>query len=1013
MARGCGVGLGLVVGAVLAVSSPIARAVDGVWTNPGSGNWSEAGKWKDGVIADGVDSTAAIAAPITTSTNVVTLDGSREIGSLVFSDPASQNNDWTLSDASNDTVTLTLTNTVGDAPAIVVSNSAAYVDVALAGGQGLLVLGNPGQAKYLVLRRTNTYSGVTTIRRGEVLLGTNALAGGAAGALGTDSSAIQVGDAGTLPSDNLGLRLTKLVTFERDIEVNNVGSNVTIGAGDDISAFNRTFRGSIRLNRDVYISNGSNGKISLEGLISGGGGITINPYGTALSTVDIYNTNTFSGPTVISKGVVNIYTNAISGENGALGNATSEVILGDARTGGVLIELYVKPGLTFGRSIWVPAVGAGNSVSIGAMNAGTVRFTGDIRIDRRVLLRAPTTAYRPVFSGTISGTGTVETSGTGEIVLDGTNTFTGDFIHSVGNCRVYIGQNIAAGQPGPLGHSTNPVYFRLAGPNLHYLWVTNTLLFSRAIRIEEGVRTQLGTAYALIYPEFSGDIDYAGDLVFSAADSSQIRVSGRLTTSTNSLTIAGVASQGNLVFVTNPSNRLGGAVSIGQAARLVVESSGAMHGATQIVLSAASGVNPTALFAGDGVTLTQAVYMPLTLYAASTLVDIGMRTNGAAVFAGPVSLFRTNTTPIVNFTAPSGGVARFTQPVGGFFQMRKTGLGTVSLEGAGGWTNDTELTAGTLRGVDGVGLPAASRLVFAPGNAAGGVLESRGTFTRSLGPDAGQVYWSTNTSGHGGFAAYGGKLTVDLNGGGADTLLWGGTTGFVRSGNQLRFGSPYADSEVEFVDHIDLTNAGTIVVYDNPATRSDKVTLSGVLSGGKALTKSGPGVLALDALNTVTGAVTISSDGGTLLVNGELPASGGTLTVNSNGFLGGTGTIRTRTIVMRDGSGFDWADEPGMLTITNRLIFPTNGVFRFVYGPGGAARVHCAGTLTLPTNATVVITPLGGFAPVSAVILSSSNTVGDPSGWTLVSNSLGYVISRFGQNVVLWRGGKGGLISIR
>lgn len=1000
-------------GVVLAVSVPTVPAADGVWTNPGSGNWSESGKWKDGVVADGADATATIAASITVNTNAVVLDSSRQIGTLAFSDPSTQNNEWTLSDATNDAVSLTLTNTTATPPTIIVSNSAAYIDVVLAGGQGLLVQGGPGLARYLVLRRTNTYAGATTIRCGEVLLGTNALAGGLPGSLGTDVSPIQIGDAGTLDSDNLGLRLSKFVTLERDIDVNSYGSNVIIGAADDTSAFNRTFRGRIRLGRDVFVTCGSNGRIGLESLVSGSGGLTINPYGNSQSTVDIYNTNTYSGATVVSRGVLNIHTNVIAGENGALGNATSDVVLGDGLTGGNPISLFVRPGLTFSRGIRVPAAGVGNSVYIGAMNVGTVRFTGDIRADRRVLLTAGTTAYRPVFSGTISGTGTVETSGTGEIVLEGTNTFTGDFVHSVGNSRVYIGQGVASGQPGPLGNSTNPVYFRVAGPNLHYLWATNTLVFSRAIRIEDGARTQLGAANALTYPEFSGDIDFAGELAVYAADNAQLRLSGRLTTATSTLFVAGNSSLANLVFVTNPSNRLSGAVSIGQAARLVVESSGALHGATQIVFAASSGVNPSALFAGDGVTLTQAVYMPLTLYAASTLVDIGMRTNGAAVFAGPVSLFRTNTTPIVNFTAPSGGVARFTQPVGGFFQMRKTGLGTVSLEGAGGWTNDTELTAGTVRGVDGVGLPAASRLVFVPGNAAGGVFESQGTFTRSLGPDAGQVYWFTNNTGHGGFAACGAKLTVDLNGGGPDNLLWGSTTGFVRAGNQLRFGSPYADSEVEFVDNIDLTNAGTIVVYDNPATRADKVALSGILSGGRPLTKSGPGVLALDAVNTVTGAVTVSSDGGALLVNGELPANGGTLTVNSNGFLGGTGTIRTRTIVMRDGSGFDWADEPGMLTITNRFSFPTNGVFRFGYGPGGAARVHCASTLTLPTNATVVIAPLGGFAPVSAVILSSSNTIGDPSGWTLVSNSPGYVISRFGQNVVLWRGGKGGLISIR
>jgi autotransporter-associated beta strand protein len=438
----------------------------------------------------------------------------------------------------------------------------------------------------------------------------------------------------------------------------------------------------------------------------------------------------------------------------------------------------------------------------------------------------------------------------------------------------------------------------------------------------------------------------------------------------------------------------------------VVEASGAVHGATQIVYSAASGVNPSALFAGGGVTITQAIVMPLSAYAPSTLVDLGMRTNGVAVFSGPVTLTRINTAPIFNFTAPLNALARFTAPVTGFFVMRKTGVGTVAFENVNSWTNDSDISAGTLWAVDGVGLPSASRLQFT-----GGVLESTGVFNRVLGLGPGQVAWRTAAA-HGGFSAQGGKLTVDLNNDGPNPLTWG-SFGFVSNNTQLRFNSPLADNTVEFVDPLVINAGVTFHAYDNPAVRSDKAVLSGVLSGSGGFAKNGPGTLVLAATNTLAGNLAVNADGGTLLVNGELPSNVSTLTVYSNGFLGGSGTIRTRTVTMLPGSGFDWADDPGTLTITNSFAFPSNGVFRFVSTEAGASKVVSGSRLTLPPSATVDVQILDGFPPPSAVILSSTNTVGSVDGWTIANNSwYNYALVKTGHDVILQRRSKGTVITL-
>jgi hypothetical protein len=186
-----------------------AFAVDGTWTNNGGGNWSDTGKWKDGVVADGADGTAAFRVSIVANTHVATLDVSRAVGTLITSDAISQDNFWTLSDGGNAAISLTFANTTADTPLIISSNRMTYLNVPLAGSQGLVLnsksLLSPDYG--IVLGRTNRYTGVTTIRVGEIRVGTNAPAG-APGAFGQDTSAIQIGDANTLPTDILGLRLS-------------------------------------------------------------------------------------------------------------------------------------------------------------------------------------------------------------------------------------------------------------------------------------------------------------------------------------------------------------------------------------------------------------------------------------------------------------------------------------------------------------------------------------------------------------------------------------------------------------------------------------------------------------------------------------------------------------------------------------------------------------------------------------------------------------------------------------
>lgn len=195
--------------------------------------------------------------------------------------------------------------------------------------------------------------------------------------------------------------------------------------------------------------------------------------------------------------------------------------------------------------------------------------------------------------------------------------------------------------------------------------------------------------------------------------------------------------------------------------------------------------------------------------------------------------------------------------------------GTVVLTASNTYGGPTLIQGGALQAADGQGLPTASNLVLN-----GGVLETHGTFTRSLGAGAGQVDWYA-----GGFSAHGGKLLVTLGdpaGGPYTPMVWAsyGTPSFVREGMVL--GSQTADSEVEIPHSIDLNGAlHDVKVIDNPASSADFATLSGALSNG-AISKSGKGKLVLS---------NSANDLSAVLVND------GILSLASAGALGSSGSI--------------------------------------------------------------------------------------------------------------------------
>jgi autotransporter-associated beta strand protein len=130
----------------------------GAWIADASDVWSQTNDWSGNAVANGVNETADFSTINITADRTVTLDSSRTIGFLKFSDTAGANN-WTLAGANGSV--LTLDTGSATAPLITVTNTAA-ISASVTGTNGFTKTG-PGT---LILSGNNPLTGTLFIDTG-------------------------------------------------------------------------------------------------------------------------------------------------------------------------------------------------------------------------------------------------------------------------------------------------------------------------------------------------------------------------------------------------------------------------------------------------------------------------------------------------------------------------------------------------------------------------------------------------------------------------------------------------------------------------------------------------------------------------------------------------------------------------------------------------------------------------------------------------------------------------------
>jgi fibronectin-binding autotransporter adhesin len=324
-------------------------------------------------------------------------------------------------------------------------------------------------------------------------------------------------------------------------------------------------------------------------------------------------------------------------------------------------------------------------------------------------------------------------------------------------------------------------------------------------------------------------------------------------------------------------------------------------------------------------------------------------------------------------------------------------------------------------------LPVTSNLSFAgPDQFTGGVLQTSGTFSRQVGSADTGVQWT----GSGGFAAYGGPLTVTL---GASSTLGGelvwGANGFVPFGSSLIFGSAMSNNMVTFTNPIDITGGtASILVGNNGDPAGSVATMSGVIAGSGGLSINGGGfngTLILTAINTYTGPTEIQSGTLSLGGSGSIASSSG-LTVDPGATfdisgttagvsiptLSGTGTVALggKELTVNQTSTFGGSLVDGSGGVGGSLIVSGSGTVLTLTGTN-----TYTGDTTIDSGATLGLSGLGSIANSTPVIdngafdISQSTTIiiGTLSGAAITTLS-GNGTVNLGSNLLMITAGAAG-----
>ena len=294
---------------------------------------------------------------------------------------------WTV--ASGGTLSVTAPVVTGGF-ALTLANTGSASIGGIISGTGSLTKNNTGT---LNLSGVNTYSGGTTINQGTVTVTQNTgLGTGALSVNNTNTTA-----AGTATILNLP-----------------TGTNFTVGSlSGSVSTTSVTGTNTVTINTASGYSFGITQTAvgTYAGVLAGSGTLSLASASTTAGVLTLSGTNTYSGGTVINGGTIAL------GNASALGSISGNLNMQSGSTSVPTLDIT-----TFSPTVGVVTVGA----------SGVIKSTGSTTAS--LTASAFNITSGTIISAVLAGSGTLTKTGSGALILQGANTYTGPTV--MGNATV-------------------------------------------------------------------------------------------------------------------------------------------------------------------------------------------------------------------------------------------------------------------------------------------------------------------------------------------------------------------------------------------------------------------------------------------------------------------------------------------------------------------------------------------------------------------------------------------------
>ena len=608
---------------------------------------------------------------------------------------------------------------------------------------------------------------------------------------GTNSltSGYVIGSAG----DFLGLQSGGTIT-----------DNAVNGAADQIDT-NLTLGGPAT----ITVSSSATGLI-INGAITGSGALTVD--NQSVAGVQFLGTDTYTGTTTISAGILQIGN---GGTSGSLVNTAGVIDSGS-------LVFDHSDAVTF----YAPISGSGGVAQIGS---GTLTLGNSNSYNGGTVVSAGTLAIQ---SSTSIGTGALALSGGATVKFLGAASLSNTAaIGSGGGIFDTNGYDVALS-----GTMSGSGGLTVAGGGILELGANDS--YGGGTTINSGTTLSLGLLTGSSAGSISGAVTDNGTLEFNRTDnvafSSVISGSGRVwKEQTNTLTLTGTDTYSGGTTIFDGTLQLGDGATAGAISGAVTLTSGsatlAFNEPGDLTFSnTITGTGGVSQEGGNTLTLTgDNVLGSLSISSGGTL-QLGDGTNGSLTLTGGVTDNGTLNIDYGTDLSISGAIT-------GSGALVQSGSGTTTLSGANTYGGGTTISGGTLQ----IGAGAAS------GSVSGDITDNATlAFNRSD-----SVTYSGVISGSGALQQLG-TGTLILTG----TNTYGGGTTISAGTLQIGDGSTTGAIGGDVTDN-------AILAFN----RSDAVTFSGVISGFGSVEQDGSGTLRLSGSNTYSGDTNLNA--GTLAVS--------------------------------------------------------------------------------------------------------------------------------------------------